>query len=263
MLSFFFQRLKEQFRPTHTGIASTTHCEYWVYLSGRDLPAQDIVTDRVMRDNPVLTHQHALLMMDVRLVVDLVSRERNPRLFRPDLMSASVDPEKEHLEALSASSHLIRIRFVSLRPTFDLRHLVFIPLLAKAYADSCEQVHLIFDVLSEEPRLPKQFADWLEANPNLTEFSANTRLTWNRDADGAIGEILGMPKAGLLPMRTRPVSPDTQTLADAVVRQFAELCWNNRGVNHPGEFELEWGTFACSAERKRDHALLSLLRKSD
>ena len=220
--SFFFRgRSKPYF----------AHAEYWVYLPGEELPAQEKIMDRMLMSNPhraagrfPITKNEALLFSDVRLHIALVLRARNAHVFRPDLFDEHVEPTSALLEGLSESASFVKLRFISEDPLNNQRHLLFLAHAADAVAE-LGNGNVIYDVVAEKLYTAAEFFSALDHFEDAANPDFQTQVVWSRNPSGGIAETRGLVKVGLPELETEPMNADQRVLVTAILEQVIRQVW--------------------------------------
>lgn len=227
VLGYFFNR-----RRAAKVVRLITQAEYWVYIPGDKLPDQEAVMTRMFNQNPhgkpgqsPIGPREGLLFSDIRLHVAVVSRSKNPHVFRPDLFSET-EADAEALAALSSAQSMVKLRYLSEIPLADDRHLRFLPHLADAYAYVGNGV-LIYDAMAEQLMQPSELYQLLHENPTVEDPQNHFRIVWHREAEGAYASTKGLVKMGLPEMKSAMARADNQLLIMEVLREVASQAWTN------------------------------------
>jgi hypothetical protein len=200
-----------------------TLVEYWVYLPGDKLPAQDeLMADLAKAET--LGHSEMLLFSDIRLHVALVLRSKNPTQFRPDLLEGHIEPTAEILASLSEANAMARIRFVSEKPMPDDRHLHLLPYLAYALAKRGAG-KVIYDSSSEWLMTIDDLANTIKRDRQLVNAASHTRVLWKLLPIGGRAETRGLVKRGMAELQTLPVSVDQRVLVTQLMEEASKQVW--------------------------------------
>ena len=147
--------------------------EYWVFLPTTDMPAQELVMDRMMNENPYrirgrspIGKNEGLVFSDIRLHIALVLRSKNPHVFRRDLFTEAEVPDSSCLALLDGMKSFVKLRYMSEEPLSDKRHLRFLAHAAVAYATIGNGV-LIYDATAEKLQSAEGFAEDIQKDPDL------------------------------------------------------------------------------------------------
>lgn len=240
--------------------------EYWVFLPGTSAPTSDDVMKAMMDPaaGSKLGSREAILFSDVRLGVDLVLREKNAYTFRPDVIQhAGPPPSAECLAGLAHAQSMVRMRFVSERPVTDLRHLTFMPNMARAYCRLGGGV-AVFDVQQQTAWSAEEFEEMLNRATDLESAEPNVQLTWVGELEGGHFETHGMLRSGMPELASLAAPADQRVILEAVMRQLIEQLWDNHEPGTSIEIDNEYDRFVCElgylAPYKRSVRVLRLHR---
>ncbi|MFZ4507945.1 MAG: hypothetical protein ACOYON_09645 [Fimbriimonas sp.] len=237
------------------------HTELWVYLPGLDLPAQNAMMERLLRENPYgkgarspINTAEGLVLSDIRLNIGLVLRAKNASCFRPDLED-SVEPTADQLRYLAESKSLVRLRFISDVPLLDKRHLQFLLHAAEAYAELGE-AKLIYDRSANRFWDRSQLVTRLRESLDVTDFDTHVRLIWSiPDPENASVSTAGLAKLGLDEMVCHLHSSDQRTIVEGLVGEFAAACWTSQMLLRSFETERLGIRFLIEPEPKTQNPI--------
>lgn len=209
-------------------------------MSQDKLPPIEKVMDRMISANPYnrkgrpcIGAREGMLFTDIRLHVGLAKLAKNPHLFRPDLESPAAVPSREALAALSKSTCLARVSYVSEKPLPDARHLQFVPHYASAICDLSEGV-LVFDRISEEFWLPAELDERMKTLPTWERIDAHCRVVELPLENGVSIQTRGLRKIGLPELVSLPIMHDERQTARMVMEESLGRIWKK------GEVQPEW-----------------------
>lgn len=210
--------------------------EYWVFLPGVEMPSQDAIMKLVLQGNSPVGPQEGLLFSDIRLHIALILRDKNPRIFRPDLFEDYTEPTAELLALMSDSNSVVKIRYLSEVRLKSDAHLQLLPYLAYAYA-KLGNGKLIYDVVAERLITAEELAARLkeDANARRPEFHINT--IWRRTENGGRAETRGLAKKGMPELITLDVEPDERLLVTGLVEEAGKSLWET--ASFPAEVDVE------------------------
>jgi len=216
--------------------------EYWVFLPGDQMPPQERIMDRMMRENPFgkrgrspIGTAEGLVFSDVRLHIALVLRSKNPHVFRPDLMD-DVEVDAEILRHLAEAQSLVKVRYVSEDPLPDRRHIQFLIHAANAVAHLGNGA-LIYDRTTER-MIPRDELDReLAASVDATRPEIHLRVLWKGALTGGHVETRGLVKIGIAEMMTGNTTADQRLIVSQIVEQAAEQVW--RAAEMPERLDVD------------------------
>jgi hypothetical protein len=210
--------------------------EYWVFLPGESLPAQDEVMKLVLKGNSPIGPQEGLLLSDIRLHVALILRSRNPGIFRPDLFEDYIEPTAELLSSMSQCNAVVKIRYLSEVRLQSDAHLQLLPYLAYAYA-KLGQGKVVYDVTAERLMTVEDLVSNLKENADARrpEFHINT--IWRRTDNGGRAETRGLAKKGMPELYTLDVEVDERLLVTGLVEEAGKNLWKAESL--PTEVDVE------------------------
>jgi hypothetical protein len=207
--------------------------EYWIYLPGDKLPKQDAIMDRMLKANPhpgmPIGPNEAILFSDIRLHIALVSRSRNPHVFRPDLFAEDIDPTAEILSRLAESQSFAKVRFISEDALADKKHIQFLAHAADAISALAGGL-VIYDTVAEHIMLAEDFRELLTKNRDATGPELQTRILWRRRGEGGHAETRGLAKIGLHEIVTEDMDADQQVLVKEVLGEVVESLWTGEKI---------------------------------
>ncbi|MBL8059915.1 MAG: hypothetical protein JNK63_04265 [Chthonomonas sp.] len=174
--------------------------------------------------SPCIGKREGLLFTDIRLHIASLRRERNPHVFRPDVMFDSCAYSAEVLPLLAQSKGLIQARYVSEEPLPDRRHLQFMPHLADAISRIGGGL-AVLDVASETLLTADLFCQKLAESPNQ-EAEHGVRLAWVLVPTGGELRTCGLRKIGLPELRSDPIPDDERTALESVWDEVVSSMWN-------------------------------------
>ena len=244
-----------------------TLLEYWVYLPKAELPQQDLVMARAMREGPysaILGTQEGLVFSDIRLHVALVLRDRNPHVFRPDLFDSSIIPTPDALDGLSRSAALAKVRFVSEDPVANRAYLRLLPHLVLALLDLAEGL-VVFDLMQESLYSVHDFRAQIQSDPKADSAASHVRALWRDVDDHGEIESRGLAKIGRHDFRTEPISRDQKTLTLQVMDEYLAAAWQGEfsEVEVFGDrFRIELGEVKAGKAKARILRLQTADRRS-
>ena len=227
--------------------------EYWVYLPGDAMPAQDEVMTWLVRPDegaPKIGPAEALLFSDVRLHIALVLRAKNRHVFRPDLLEPHVDATPEELVTLDASRSLVKVRYVSEEPVPDRRYLTFLPQVVRALAE-LGGGNLVYDAVGE--RL-------LNAG-GLRDGDPGPHIRWVAEASGGYVRTHGLKKLGLPEIRTAPIAADERWIVSEIIGQIAHAAWKTGDLPDVATAEAFDDRFRVSMDLGRDGLALARVHR--
>lgn len=235
------------------------HAEYWVFLPDPKMPVQADVMKRMIQDNPHgagrIGKKEGLLFGDIRLHMGLALREKNPRLFRPDLLGEVAEPTPEILARLAEAQGMVKVRYVSETPLPDRRHLQFLLHAADAIA-ATGGGRVVFDPAKETLLTAEDLSALLDEHFDATVFELHVRTEWSDAVDSGTASTYGMVKVGLPELTSLPAPSDHRFLVVQLIEEAARRMWERGDV--PADMVIEaFGdqfrlTFARS-ERDRAH----------
>lgn len=232
LLGFVLGSLAIRLRKSR--VPHLTVCEYWVYIPRPELPSEDAAMRRMLADNPYSTpngpcigSREGALFTDIRLSVGLVLRDKNPHVFRPDLLGEATEPEPESLDALAQSRAFVKVRFLSEEPVPDLRHLRFVPHLACSYLDLAEGL-AVYDPLLERLWTADGFRRELAADPSCERPELHRRVVWAPLGGGGYARTLGIRKCGAPEVQTLEAPTDQRVLLLELMEACADRLWEER-----------------------------------
>lgn len=207
------------------------HAEYWVYLPGDQMPLQDAIMNRMLRESPrrhggkyPITKTEALLFSDVRLHIALVLRARNAHVFRPDLFEEHVEPTPDRLAGLADSNSFVKIRFISEDPLQDHRHLRFLIHAADAVA-TLGNGKAIYDVTAEALYTTQELGAALDQADDAASPELHSRVVWRRSSVGGTAETRGLVKVGHPELATEEMNADQRVLVTAILEEVIRELW--------------------------------------
>lgn len=208
------------------------HAEWWIYLPSLPPPEQNQAMAAMMQYRlptsgklAPLTPGDGLIFSDVRLHIGLVLREKNPHVFRPDLLLKTVECSAAQLQALGLSSAVLVVRYVSDVPFNDPTFLRSLSYLVATYA-KLSGAALIVDHEAEILWTTDTFQQALEEDPNATSRDLHVHTDWTPGDGGGTAQTIGMRKLGLPELMT-PFSPSDHRAAIMEVLSLAsEHIWN-------------------------------------
>jgi hypothetical protein len=216
--------------------------EYWVYIPGEEMPAQEKLLDRIVGKNPYkkggrspIGPPEGLVFSDIRLHMALVLRKRNAHIFRPDLFE-EVDLTADQLKTMADCNAIIKLRYISEEPLPDKRHLQFLIHAADAMAeiaDSC----LIYDQTAQRLYSKDELAELLAKDLDATRPQCHVNILWRDKVTGCYAETFGLRKIGLDELRTGVMERDEQFLVMQVMDLAIERLWSMTYL--PQEVEVE------------------------
>jgi hypothetical protein len=216
--------------------------EYWVYIPGEVMPAQEALLDRVVGKNPYkkggrspIGPAEGLVLSDIRLHMALVLRKRNPHIFRPDLFE-DVDVTNEQLQAMAGSNAIVKLRYISEEPLPDKRHLQFLIHAADAMAEITGSA-LIYDQTAQRLFTKTEMSELLAKDLDATTPQCHVNILWREKVTECTAETHGLRKIGLDELRTGPMEADEQFLVLQVMDLAVERLWNMTYL--PQEVEVE------------------------
>lgn len=205
------------------------------------MPPMERVMDAMLAANPhnrpgmaCITKREGLLFTDIRLHIATLRRERNPHVFRPDLMFDSCSFQPDVLPLLAKAQGLIQARYVSEVPLGDRRHLQFMPHLADAIS-RIGGGFAVLDAVSETLVTASEFSQKLSQSPNQ-EGELGVRLAWVVVPNGAELRSLGLRKIGLPELRSDPIPDDERTALEPVWEEVVAKMW---GGEVEASYEIE------------------------
>lgn len=208
------------------------HAEYWVYLPGSQMPAQEAIMNRMLRESPrrhdgkyPITKTEALLFSDVRLHIALVLRAKNAHVFRPDLFEEHVEPTPDRLAALADSQSFVKIRFISESELQDHRHLRFLAHAADAVA-AMGDGRAVYDVTAERLYTIEEFGQDLDLAGDAASPEFQCQVVWQRSHVGGTAETRGLVKIGHPELSTEEMNADQQVLVTAILEEVIRRLWN-------------------------------------
>jgi len=218
--------------------------EYWVYLAGKEPPAQEAwMTEMIAENphsrpgNPCIGAKEGVLISDIRFFYAVALRSQNPTLFRPDLFASDLVPSQETLSALSESQSFVRVRFVSEKKLSDHRYLQLVPHVAGA-VNRLGPGLAVYDKEQAVLRTHQEFEDFLAESVDCRSFEKHVRVVSNPYGDEIYLQTVGMGKVGLPELRVLPFAREHETLISHILALAAEEAWNR------GEYPELWETQA-------------------
>lgn len=232
--------------------------EYWVYLPGTKMPAQEQMMDRMLRGNPYTRRgvspigpKEGLVFSDIRLHMALVLRTKNPHIFRPDLFEEHIKPSPQLLESLKQAQSLVKLRYASDIPLTDKTHLQFLVHAADAIAE-LESGTAIFDVKAERLISRAELQQDLKENLDATVYAMHTQVLWRPSIQGGVAETRGLAKIGLTDLRTGEMEPDQRIIATNVLTEAVRCIWENGALPESVEIVTFDDTFRVQFEKMKD-----------
>jgi len=221
--------------------------------------------DRLVAKSPYspITAREGKIMSDVRLIEERVLRTKAPSMFRPDVHeSMSQPPTADHIQALSDSNSLYRLRYVSETKTDDLSHLTFMTHLAGAYLDLADGL-AVWDSALGKLYSPSEFRTYLENHRDLEEFASQVRISWQNEAEGGTARTHGLQKIGVYEITTAPAPTDQEVLVTSILEMVAQKFWK-QGFHEPQlRLETDYGPFVVQLENSsRFHHTARIFRES-
>ncbi len=243
--------------------------EYWVYVTGEQLPKTEALMDRMISSNPhnrpgrpCIGAREGMLFSDVRLHIAMAKRAKNPEAFRPDLFEDGVEPSAETLASFAECPSLVVVRFSSAVRLKDRRHLQFIPHMADAVADLAGG-RAVYDRVSGNLWTAEQFTAALAANSNADRPDFHLRVRWERQDDGFVALTAGLRKTGRREAVTTLQSADHETLAVGLLLRAAQTLYRDLDAGWPLEFEEAGDGFVLEdAGRSGSRTQVRLLRRA-
>ena len=216
--------------------------EYWVYLSGEEMPSQDAMLTQMVGKNPYAQRgrtpigpAEGIILSDVRLHIALVLRRKNPHVFRPDLFD-HVELTADQITDLADAHSLVKLRYVSEIPLKDKRHLQFLIHAADAMA-RVGGSKLVYDSTAQRIFNKEELALELSRSVDATFSGLHVRPLWNEEKGSYHAETLGLKKIGVEELRTGPMEPDEQVLITQVLDLAVEEIWKEGAI--PEEVEVD------------------------
>ncbi len=216
--------------------------EYWVYIPGEAMPKQEELLDRIVGKNPYkrggkspIGPSEGLVLSDIRLHMALILRKKNPHIFRPDLFE-DVDVRKEHLDSMSASNAIVKLRYISEEPLPDKRHLQFLIHAADAMAE-IGSASLIYDQTAQRLLTKGEMEALLSQDVDATTPQLHVTIKWEDRPHDCHAETRGLRKIGLDELRTGAMEADEKILVTQVLELAVERLWNMSLL--PEEVEVE------------------------
>lgn len=242
--------------------------EYWVYTDDTVLPPAERLMDRMINANPhnrrgapAIGAREGMLFTDIRLHLGVALRDKNPALFRPDLLDSEVEPTAEILAEFSKANAMVRVRYVSEVPLKDFRHLQFLP----HYADSVAQMmggSVVLDRITNQVWSAGEFHEHLSNTPNMERPEAQILIKWIEVADECRIETRGMAKIGMPEWRTESLPIDEKVITTALVMRATSSIFRNPSLAPPYEFEEFETTYVVEpGEVENGFAKVRLFRK--
>ncbi len=232
--------------------------EYWVYMPGTELPAQQDVMHRMLAANPYgrpsdppIGPREGVMFSDIRLHIALVLRSKNPQAFRPDLFSEDVEPGSEQIATMTSSNSLAKIRFISEQPVPDKRHITFLVHAADAMAELGSS-NLIYDLVTERLLDREELVGALRADPTGTDPALHVRVLWKRTPWGGQSETRGLRKVGASDLVSAEMEGDERVLVSEVVEEAAKTIWNEGIVPEPFQVQAFDDLFQIRTLRPKD-----------
>ncbi|MCH8273910.1 MAG: hypothetical protein IH851_03895 [Armatimonadetes bacterium] len=229
-------------RRTEGAKPPLVHVEFWVYTNDKQRPDDKELMTRLVMENPhrkkgpPVGDKEGLTMNDARFHIGLAKRERNPYLFRPDIIADGESADLLEVAALvGETANAIRVQFVSEVPLKDRAYLQFVTHAADAVAGLCD-APAVYDVEAAKLTRADELYDKLEADNDATRFELQVRTVWEDTPDAGRAFTRGMAKAGLPDIEMVQVPLDHKTLARFLVESAARECWE-RGSMEPVEVE--------------------------
>lgn len=245
LLGFGLSRLRRMLEANR----SFTAVEYHVFLGQPKLPSQDELLSDVMQrcpfrigNRPAIGPPEGLLFSDIRLHMALVLRDKNPKLFRPDLFSEMEGATAESLSALAGSPALAVVRYMSDSRPNDRRYLQLLPILAEAMARLGNGT-LIHDVSAGRFLRPQDLRAQLEENGDAARPDLHVRAAWTVGGEGGQAETRGLVKVGLPELRSETLATDQRLLAESILESAARALWTTEKLPPTLEVEAFHDTF--------------------
>jgi hypothetical protein len=224
-------------------------CEYWIYVTEPQLPPQEKLMDRMISSNPhnrrgkpSIGAREGMLFTDIRTHIAVVRRDKNPHVFRPDLLHEDVEPTPEILALLPKSQGFIKVRYSSEAILRDNRHLQFIPHFADTVGEQAGGL-VVFDPVMEMMWTYPDFHAMLAANNNTERPDFHLRVLWKREEDSCFAITRGLRKVGVAEWRVGPVECDEEVLVVGLLIRAAQRFMRNLEDSGPYEFEEYGHTF--------------------
>ncbi len=201
------------------------HCEYWVFLPGVDVPAQDVLMKHLLTTHArYFGKNEGLVFSDIRFHMSLVLREKNPHAFRPDLFE-SMDVTPEVLKGLGAASSFVKVRFLSEDALLNRRHLRFLAYLSAAMV-SQGNGSVVYDPISMQIWSAEDFMGRLLADPEAESSAFHVAVNWIPEPEGFSIRTQGHLKVGEPELLSGPFSSDQRVVVSDVVRAVSGAIWN-------------------------------------
>jgi hypothetical protein len=217
--------------------------EYWVYLPGTELPAQQDIMHRMLAANPhgrpgdpPLGPREGVIFSDIRLHIVLVLKAKNPHAFGPNAFTEDVEASPEQLKALAENNSFVRIRYISEQPLPDRRHLTFLTHAAEAIADLGGGTD-IYDLTSERLMQKSDLIKALDEDPSGTSPKMHLRVLWKSATVGWHAETRGLRKIGFDDLVSSEMEPDQRVLVGEVMQEALRKIWNEGSASDDLEVE--------------------------
>lgn len=205
--------------------AVLAHCEYWIYLPGVEVPAQEVLMKHLLTQHArYFGKNEGLVFSDIRFHMSLVLRDKNPHAFRPDLFEA-MDVSADVLKGLASASSFIKIRFLSEDPLLNRRHLRFLAYLAAGLV-ALGSGSVVYDLTAMQIWSGADFSGMLAADPDAESSSFHVTIRWSHEEEGFGIRTQGNVKVGEPEIESGPFSADQRVIVTDVVNAVADAVWS-------------------------------------
>lgn len=220
--------------------------EYWVYVTQPQLPPQEKLMDRMISSNPhnrpgkpSVGAREGMLFTDIRTHIAVVRRDKNPHVFRPDLLHENAVPTPEILELLPKAEGFIKVRYSSEALLKDTRHLQFLPHFADSVGEQAGGL-VVFDPVMEKLWTYPEFHALLASNNNAERPDFHFRVVWEKRDEGCYALTRGLRKVGHAEWKVGPVECDQEVLVVGLLLRAGQKVMRQPQELHTFEFE-EYG----------------------